>query len=135
MLLLLLSILSGSQPTDYQPNSDQPHPFEPCPDSPNCVIQSVEYDIPQSDLYNLVCNALKKTEPHEIKENKESFKIDAVFRIAVFGFKDDVNIAVDKLDDSKSVLHIKSASRVGYSDLGVNSRRLKRFFNHLDNKN
>ena len=30
-------------------------------------------------------------------------------------------------DPDASVLHIRSASRVGYSDLGVNARRVERF--------
>lgn len=135
MLFLLLSLFTGSQPTDFQQQTDQSHPFDPCPGTPNCVIHSVEYDMPQADLYELVVDAIKKMEPHELSENRKTHRIDAVFRIAVFGFKDDVNIAVNKLGDSKSVLHIKSASRVGYGDLGVNSRRIKRFFNHVNQNN
>jgi uncharacterized protein (DUF1499 family) len=135
MMFLLLSIFTGSLPSDFQKLTDQPHPFEPCPGTPNCVIQSVEYDMPQSDLFELVVSAVKEMTPHELSTKKESYRIDAVFRIAVFGFKDDVHIAVNRINDSKSVLHIKSASRVGYGDLGVNSRRIKRFFNFVNQNN
>lgn len=131
MMFLLMSILTGSLPSDFQKQTDQPHPFEPCPGSPNCIIHSIEYAIPQSDAYSIVKEAIKKMEPHQLYEDSEKFRIDAVFRIPLFGFKDDVEIEVHKMDESKSVVHIKSASRVGYGDLGVNSRRVKRFFNHV----
>lgn len=42
----------------------------------------------------------------------------------IFGFIDDVTLAVD---GPAKLLHLKSASRVGYSDLGQNRRRLKAF--------
>jgi len=135
MMFLLLTIFSGSLQSDFQKKTDQPHPFEPCPDTPNCVIHSVEYDMPQSETYSIVIEALKKMDPHQHSANRETFRVDAVFRIPVFGFKDDVKISVEKKDESKSVLHIKSASRVGHGDLGVNSRRVKRFLNHVNQQN
>lgn len=42
----------------------------------------------------------------------------------VFGFVDDVTL---EADGTAKVLHLRSASRVGYSDLGQNRRRLKAF--------
>ena len=48
--------------------------------------------------------------------------IRAEFVSAIFRFVDDVEFY---LDDRKKVIHVKSASRVGYSDLGVNRRRVE----------
>lgn len=132
MIFLLLSIFAGSLPSDFQKQTDHPHPFEPCPSSPNCIIHSVEYDIPQSKAYSVVVEAIKKMEPYKLSEDSENYRIDAVFRIPLFGFKDDVEIALQIVGKLKSVVHIKSSSRVGYSDLGVNSRRVKRFLNHVE---
>ena len=42
----------------------------------------------------------------------------------VFGFVDDITLEVDPKDNS---LHLRSASRVGYSDLGQNRRHLEAF--------
>ena len=134
-MLILFTILAGSLPSDFQKPTEQSHPFEPCPGTPNCVIHSAEYDIPHSDLYDLVVAAIKKMDPHQHSSDIDSGRIDAVFRIPLFGFKDDVKIAVQKTDNAKSVVHVKSASRMGYGDLGVNSRRIKRFFNHLNETN
>lgn len=43
------------------------------------------------------------------------------FKIAVFGFIDDVEFLIDDKDNK---IHFRSASRVGYSDLGVNRKRM-----------
>lgn len=70
----------------------------------------------------------------EIQSDSENGMIHAVFRIPIFGFKDDVNIAVEQSAAGHSILHIRSASRTGYSDLGVNRRRVNRIFNNLQQK-
>ncbi len=49
--------------------------------------------------------------------------IHAEFKSFVFRFVDDVEFY---LDDVQKVIQIKSASRTGYSDLGVNRRRLEK---------
>lgn len=131
-MFLLFSVLTGSLPSDFEKKTDQTDPFEPCPGTPNCVIHSKEYSMPLSDLYSKVQQVVEEMDPFDFSFSNDSFTIDAVFRIPVFGFKDDVNIAVQKTNGAKSVVHIKSASRVGYGDLGVNSRRVKRFFNNLN---
>lgn len=44
------------------------------------------------------------------------------FKIAVFGFIDDVEFHADTVNN---VIHFRSASRKGYYDLGVNNRRME----------
>jgi len=51
----------------------------------------------------------------------ESGYVWAVFRSALFGFPDDVEFS---FDDAAKVIHFRSASRLGYSDLGVNRKRM-----------
>jgi uncharacterized protein (DUF1499 family) len=48
--------------------------------------------------------------------------LHAEFATAVFRFIDDVEFYVD---ETAGVVHFRSASRVGYSDLGVNRRRME----------
>lgn len=54
----------------------------------------------------------------------------AVYRVA-WVFKDDVNIAVEAQEHG-SVLHVRSASRVGGTDFGVNRRRVRRLLSEMD---
>ena len=65
------------------------------------------------------------------KTDPESRRLDAVF--TVFLFKDDVALRIEPHDDG-AALHIRSASRTGYSDLGVNKRRVKKFFAELEKR-
>ncbi len=43
------------------------------------------------------------------------------FQSALFGFVDDVEFY---FDDTKKLIHFRSASRTGYSDLGANRKRM-----------
>lgn len=54
----------------------------------------------------------------------EAERVHAVCASRVFGFKDDVSLL---LDAEAGLLHFRSASRLGYWDLGVNRRRYERF--------
>jgi uncharacterized protein (DUF1499 family) len=64
-----------------------------------------------------------------IEEENETY-LRATFRSRVFRFVDDLEC---RLASEDGVIHVRSASRVGYSDLGVNRRRVehlrKRFKN------
>lgn len=48
--------------------------------------------------------------------------VHAEFSSRFFGFVDDAEFL---LDDAAGVIHVRSASRLGYSDLGVNRARLE----------
>jgi uncharacterized protein (DUF1499 family) len=49
--------------------------------------------------------------------------IHAECRSRIFGFVDDVEFW---FDGANGVIHFRSASRMGYSDLGVNRKRMER---------
>lgn len=126
------SLFLGSDQQQFKQLDKHPHPFEPCPDSPNCIIHTKIFKIPAAQLFNLCLKALILMSPVKINENPEKLRIDALFRIPVFGFKDDVFVAIEAIQNYTSVLHIKSASRTGYGDLGVNSRRVLKFIDNIN---
>ena len=102
-----------------------------CGEAPNCVCSEFPAD---SDHY---VEALKLNTEHtatvmanvETALSKMNISIvqqtpdylAATYRSAVFGFVDDIEI---RLDREQGLLHLRSASRVGKSDLGANLKRI-----------
>ncbi|MFB6231301.1 MAG: DUF1499 domain-containing protein [Salinibacter sp.] len=114
--------------SDAQPLPDNPLP--PCPDTPNCERVSEGYEQSPEVLYSAAQEALDSLGPATLRLHPEERRVEAVYRVALV-FKDDVDVAVRARADSGSALYIRSASRVGYDDLGVNRRRVERFFEAL----
>lgn len=69
--------------------------------------------------------------PEKMTIAKDNYRIESVFKVLFF--RDDMIIQLTEKDSTSSYLHIRSASRVGESDLGVNRRRVKTFFDELNN--
>ncbi len=108
------------------------NPLPPCPDAVfNCVRTSRHKQMPATEAMRLSFEVLEKMGAKELVENRPQKRIDAVFR--VFLFKDDFSIQFqsDPLNDSFCHLHIRSSSRFGVFDLGVNRRRVLRFLELL----
>lgn len=68
---------------------------------------------------------------HENDREQEKY-VRASFESGLFGFIDDVEIW---LDPDAARVDFRSASRVGYSDLGANRRRMLRLSRDLTQKN
>lgn len=102
-----------------------------CPDRPNCVssqtpgtehyIAPLEYDSEMSGAFISMVRVLE-TWPNTIMVKKSEDYIHVVFNSRIFKFKDDVQFF---FPSNKGIIHIRSASRVGYSDLGVNRKRIE----------
>jgi uncharacterized protein (DUF1499 family) len=103
----------------------------PCPSSPNCVCsESSAGDAaieplafpgePGAALASLVEHL--RARPRVELVSVEADYVHAVFRSALFRFPDDVEF---RLDRAAHVIHVRSASRIGRSDLGANRRRVE----------
>lgn len=128
--MAVLFFLQGSQSKDLPSYTGETPPFKPCTDSPNCIIHSAAFREDSKALYREILKALESINPHKLVSDSHALQINSVFLIPIFGFKDDLQAVVSK-NDGFSVLHIKSSSRVGRSDLGVNRRRIKRLMRKL----
>lgn len=62
--------------------------------------------------------------------NRANLRIEAVDTSKLYGFKDDVVVRI-RADANGSRLDVRSASRVGRSDLGVNAARIRKFLHRL----
>ena len=58
-------------------------------------------------------------------------RIEATDSTLVFGFKDDIALRVSAIPDNSSRVDMRSVSRVGRSDIGVNARRIRAFLADL----
>ena len=72
----------------------------------------------------------------EVLESSEKYW-RGICRSLIFRFPDDLEILKlegrNYLDRSKGIIQIRSAARLGQSDLGVNLRRVEYLFNKLEN--
>ena len=108
--------------------------ISPCPDSPNCVssraedaghrVDPVPVGVEPKAAWSLLKQALAK-EPRLriVDEREDRWYLRAEASSRIFGFVDDVEF---QLDPGAKRLDLRSASRVGYWDLGVNRRRIER---------
>lgn len=107
------------------------NPFPECLDSRNCFRTSITVTGDISDAYDKMYRLLKEGSVKTTE--RDEFRIDAVFRIPIFGFKDDVYVQLEPSGSNAMRIHFRSASRVGRSDLGVNKRRIDRLIRELTN--
>jgi uncharacterized protein (DUF1499 family) len=118
---------SATPPTDLGVRDGR---LKPCPDSPNCVNSQthgrnyiaplVFADTPGAALARLKVILSRLARVHIVTELDGYLRAEATSR--VFGFVDDVEFHVDA---PGRVVHVRSAARLGYSDFGVNRKRIE----------
>jgi uncharacterized protein (DUF1499 family) len=126
-LALLLALSLGAADADAP---EVPMQLKPCPSTPNCVsTQAVD----SSKRMDPIAFAGSPAEAHAtllrvldqprvaVAESTATY-IHAVFTTRIMKYRDDVEFVIDP--DARLV-HFRSASRVGTSDLGTNRRRMK----------
>jgi uncharacterized protein (DUF1499 family) len=104
-----------------------------CPASPNCVssqasttdkehyVAPIAYEGAGTETLAKLKNLIEGLERTTIIESSNTY-LYAEFASKLMGFVDDVEFFVD---DSAKVIHVRSASRLGQSDLGVNRQRIE----------
>lgn len=102
-----------------------------CPASPNCVvsqnadskhaIDAIAYHVDRDTARETLLKVLTVVPRTEVIEQTDNY-IHALSKSRIFKFVDDVEFY---LPTDESVIHLRSASRIGESDLGVNRRRME----------
>jgi len=107
----------------------------PCPGTPNCVSSlSVDESFRVKPFSTGTDARASWQRLHDVVSGMKRSKVVAFddrymhveFRSLVFRFVDDVEFL---LDAERGEIHVRSASRVGNSDLGVNRRRVEEIRN------
>lgn len=105
----------------------------PCPSRPNCVSSQADPSdqvhflppIPYAGELSQIHARLRQVlmaQPRVTIRRDEPGYLHAEFKSKLFGFVDDVEFL---LDPRTGQIHFRSASRVGYSDLGANRARIE----------
>jgi uncharacterized protein (DUF1499 family) len=116
-----------------------PRPLSPCPSSPNCVSTLA----PAGDAQHAIAPYRYQKSLAETKEvlkatiaslprtrlvEEDGTYLHYEFTSLLIRFVDDVEFL---FDEGSKTIHFRSASRIGYGDLGVNRRRMEDIRSHL----
>ena len=138
ILIVAMSILScaGKRPSLGVSDSR----LTPCPLSPNCVSSDARgsvHEIPPLQLgadpaeaWQIASELVSELPRTQIVKETSDY-LHAECRSAVFGFVDDLELY---LRASEGIIAVRSASRLGYSDFGVNRRRVEALRTSLINR-
>lgn len=128
LLLAILSIVSSRKPSEGMVNGR----LRPCSARPNCVCS--EYKDLQSYVKPLAFSGPADSSWERAKRitremggkivREDDCYLWATFSTRLFRFVDDLEL---RMDEGNEVIHVRSGSRVGYSDMGVNRRRIEDF--------
>ncbi|MDX1431956.1 MAG: DUF1499 domain-containing protein [Gammaproteobacteria bacterium] len=106
-------------------------PLAPCPETPNCVsslsddpdrrVAPIAFTGDAAEAFARLARLVEATPRTRVVERRPDY-LRVEFTSRLFGFVDDVELV---LDAPGRVIQVRSASRVGYWDLGANRRRVE----------
>ncbi len=123
-----ITLFNGPRPTNLGIESGK---LAPCPSSPNCVNSQSQNPIHQIAPLPIINNSTQTlADLKKIIQSWENTKIITEdenylyveFTSKIMGFVDDVEFFVD---ENAHLIQVRSASRLGESDLGVNRQRIE----------
>ena len=127
-LIASLFSFSGDRPSNLGVKSGQ---LNGCPTSPNCVssqssdaghkIEPLTYDSTEEKAIAQLKEIIEAIDNAKIIEINDNY-LYVEFTSKLMGFVDDVEFY---LDTTAAVIQVRSASRLGQSDLGVNRQRIE----------
>ncbi len=121
-LIPFLTACAGEPPQDIGVHNGA---LTACPESPNCV-SSFETDEehaiePIAASLEQIGRALLARDEANVVEAASNY-LYVEFTSRIMGYVDDVEFL---FDPATGLTHVRSASRVGYSDLGANRKRIE----------
>lgn len=130
LLILLLFVGLSVASRFVQQSGLSDGKLRPCPDTPNCVCSEFpgEHFISPILIAPLSPEQAMQRMTHAIRasggriEAQKTDYVHATFTTSIMRYVDDVEL---RLDSKHGLLHLRSASRVGHSDLGANRHRLE----------
>jgi len=126
-VLIVFSVASRKQPELGLHNGQ----LSPCPETPNCVcseyqvesafVEPLTYTTTAEQAWAKIKQVISETGGSVIIEDADYLRV--VYETPLLRYVDDVEFRQDK---NLQRIHVRSASRVGESDLGVNRKRVEK---------
>lgn len=136
--LIYFFILGVNSRTGHAPGLSKGR-LSACPDKPNCACSEEEtaathyiapIPITENKAFDLTMIKTTIQGMSGIIQSETKEYIAASFSSNLFGYIDDLEI---RIDTEQHLIHLRSASRVGHSDMGVNKQRIALFKQRLKN--
>ena len=112
-----------------------------CPKKPNCVnsqasdqahfIEPIEFNGTPQKAQQRMLQILKTFQQAKIIVVQDNY-VRVEFTSKVFQFIDDVEFIISSSNTENSTIDFRSASRIGYSDLGANRKRMEQIRNKFN---
>jgi uncharacterized protein (DUF1499 family) len=129
LFLLVLGLAPAAMAANPKPFTER---LAKCPNTPNCVsskhgepgerMEPIPFRLPLAEAREVLFQTLNVMGRMEVVEDFDTYlRVEAT--TAIFHFVDDVELMFDL---EAQVIHFRSASRTGYSDLGTNRRRMEK---------
>jgi uncharacterized protein (DUF1499 family) len=112
-----------------------------CPTTPNCVssqakdkehfIEPILITGSPLEAKKNILQTLKEFKQSKVKVVEDNY-ISAEFTSRILRFVDDVEFYFPDTKTREVIIHIRSASRMGYSDFGMNKKRIEQIRSKLE---
>lgn len=96
-------------------------------------IESLFLPVPFGDVFDAVIALVESRRWELVNADRETGIVEATEKLPWFGFRDDVVIRIDFID-SETKVDMRSKSRIGRGDLGVNANRIRDFMSDLESR-
>jgi uncharacterized protein (DUF1499 family) len=124
-----MGLFSGRRPQDLGVNAGR---LKPCPNKPNCVnshavgdarhvIEPLRFAGDAAAAWRVLHEVIAGMERAAVIADKPDY-LYAEFTTRLMGYVDDVEF---QLDSANRLIHVRSASRLGYRDFNVNRERIE----------
>ena len=118
-----LGVVNG----ELKPLGSRPNSVSTQTDQKSKLVKSIAFEGEVNEQMANIAKVLAEMPGASIKQQDTDY-VYAVFTSSLMRFKDDVEVFIDAQEKR---VHFRSASRVGYSDLGVNRKRYEEFAKRL----
>lgn len=93
-------------------------------------IKPLVLEVPAAQVFDRAVRAAREAGWELVNVSAERWRVEATDTTTFFGFKDDIVVRLTPIG-SRTVVDVRSVSRVGRSDAGTNARRIREYLEAL----